>query len=189
VTPLEYRVDTALTQALRCVEHRVPSNTQLMHPGFVLALGLRYGLVEAAASHNLLENAQDSEHSAIRTATKEWNHSVAEHVRVHLAKKAPAFRLPLDEKYVGRLSESVLREYFSIYHRHCSLATSLEHLSRGFASKHHAEIGSGWPWYRFRRARTAFAGTTVESIRFASLFFDRRKADLEEVAEIALLGE
>jgi hypothetical protein len=189
VTPIEFRVDLAFVQALRCVEHRIPTDCRLQHSGFVLALGLRYGLAGAAATHQLLVSADESEVEAIRNATKDWEQLVSSHVRLNLIRRMPSGRLPVSHEQVGIYSGHAFREYFSSYHRHCALPMCLDEAARAFCTRHHAEIGKGWAWYRARRARTVFSATTAESIRFASLFYDRRKADLEEVPEIALLGE
>ncbi len=189
MTPIEYRVDHALMQALRCVEFRLPTNPLLQNPGYVNALALRYGLVGAAATHQLLVSADDSEVGPIQHASREWHRLVAGHVTVHLGHRIPSGRRPVDADQIGDLSGQALRAYLAVYHRDSALDECLDEAAKVYSARHHTEITKGWPWYRARRARNVFSTTTAESIRFASLFFDRRSANLEEVGEIALLGE
>jgi hypothetical protein len=189
MTPIEYRVDTAFLQALRCVEYRIPVDDRLQHSAFTLALGVRYGLVGAAATHQLLINADEFEIAAIRTAASDWDHLVSGHLRHHLLKKIKGPHNVLDAERVGKIAGEILRDYFASYPKHPALNLCLEATGKSFADKHHSEIGRGWAWFRMRKARSIFAVATAESVRFAILFFERRKVDLEEVAEIALLGE
>ena len=187
--PIDYRVDTAYMQALHCVEFRLPRDIKLPHDAYGLALGLRYGLIGAAATHQLLLSAGPDEEGAVRTAAAGWKDHVSEHLRSHLVPRLPARALPVDPEQVGDYAGSVMEIYLSIFHRACGLGVCLEEAGRAFASRHKPAIRRGWPWFRFRKAHEVFRHTTSESVRFAGLFFERRQADLEEVQEIALLGE
>jgi hypothetical protein len=150
---------------------------------------LRYGLVGAAATHQLLLSAGPDEEVAIRTAAGSWTNHVADHVRLHMAQRLPARALPIDPDQVGDLAESVVEIYLAVFHRACGLGVCLEESAHAFTSRHKASIRRGWSWFRYRKAHEVFRLTTIESVRYAGLFFERRQADLEEVPEIALLGE
>ena len=63
--PIEYRVDTAYMQALKCVEFRLPRDPRLPRDEYLLSLGLRYGLAGAAATHQLLLSAGEDDEEPV----------------------------------------------------------------------------------------------------------------------------
>ena len=189
MTPIEYRVDSAFLQALNCAEHRIPGDLRLRQPAFALAWGIRYGLLGAAATHELFATTDESDIGAVRRATKDWEHLVDTHVRLNMMRRIPVGRPRVDQEQVARYSDETFHEYLSGYCRGCSLHVCLEGVIHKVTSRYHTEVTRDWPWYRSPRARRIFSASNLESLRFALLFFDRRKAHLEEVPEIALLGE
>lgn len=189
MTPIEHRVDSAFLQALNCAEHRVPRDVRLQPPAFSLALGLRYGLLGAAATHELFTTTEESQMPALRSATKDWEHLVDTHVRLNMLRRMPEGRQSVDHELVARYSEAAFHEYLSGYFRGCSLSACLDSVVRILTGRYRVEVTKGWPWYQAMRAKRIFGGCSAESLRFALLFFERRKAQIQEVPEIALLGE
>jgi len=189
MTPIEYRVDSAFLQALNCAEHRIPRDLRLQQPAFELALGMRYGLLAAAATHELFDTTDESEMAAVRSATKDWERLVDSHVRLNMMRRMPSGRPKVDQERVAQYSDETFHQYLSGYRCGYSLLVCLEGVLRTVTGRYHAEITRGWPWYGLMGARRVFLASSTESIRFALLFFDRRKAHLDELPEIALLGE
>src|SRR5579871_5472227 len=102
MTPIEHRVDVAFLQALNCAEHRVPRDCRLQHPAFALAWGIRYGVLGAAATHELLTTTEDYEVGAVRSATKDWQRLVDSHVCLSKMTRTPAGRELVDHELVAK---------------------------------------------------------------------------------------
>jgi len=187
--PIEYRSDIEFIQAVRCVEYRLPPIGQLRKQGYVLTLGLRYGLVGIAATFHLLETASGEDERTVLNATKSYAQIVEDHVRFELLNRVP---LPVDLGFpvaIGRCAERPLRIALPLLQRLCPLETCLEEAAERYTSENIYGIKMNWPWYRRRAAIREFRSYTQESLSFALHFFERRQYDLEEVPEIALLGE
>jgi hypothetical protein len=58
-----------------------------------------------------------------------------------------------------------------------------------FFRVHRDEIMVGGHWFRKPRMLAQFKESAAQSMTYAMNFFDRQQAGLEEVREIALLGE
>jgi hypothetical protein len=187
--PIEYKADIEYIQALRCVEYRLPVVGKLQKQGYLLALGLRYGLVGIAATNHLLESATGEDERCVLNITRSWPRIVEDHVRYELLKRLP---FPCDIAIpvaVGRYSERALRLALPLLHRVSTLEKALQDTCDQFCSEHVAAIRMNWPWYLRRAAVREFNRCSKESLSFALHFSERRQYDLEEVPEIALLGE
>jgi hypothetical protein len=187
--PIDVRADTTFTQALRCVEYRLPSSTGYQPPGYVLALGVRYGLVGMAASHHLLITADDYEESGVMRMMDAWPNLVEDHVRWDMIQRLPFAGNSNVPHVIGRISALPLSAYVPLYRRICPLANALDLVCDAIIEENKAMIYEGWSWFRRKSAVKLFTATLRESSAFALNFFERRQADLDEVPEIALIGE
>ncbi|WP_144241179.1 hypothetical protein [Fimbriimonas ginsengisoli] len=174
---------------MRCVAYRLPKGNRLKETGILLTLGLRYGLVGAASVHHLLRCSRREEERQVMDSAATWPGIVAEHVR---SEAAPILGLPVSMEVgeqVGKWARYVLRVAVPLYHRLCPLEMSLSTAADDFVLDHSKEIRQGWNPFLVRRGDRLFRAEADRSINFAINFFERRQHDLEEVPEIALLGE
>jgi hypothetical protein len=187
--PIEYRTDIEYLQAVRCVEYRLPKPTHLRKQGYVLALGLRYGLMAIAATFHLLETASSEDERFVLSSTRSWPRIVEDHVRFELLSRVP-FQVDLIfPNAVSRCAERPLRIALPMLKQLSPLETCLEESAKKYISENMYGIKMNWPWYHKRAAVREFRRQTQESLTFALHFFERRQYDLDEVPEIALLGE
>jgi hypothetical protein len=187
--PIEYRSDIEYIRAVRCVEYRLPKQGQLRKQGFVLALGLRYGLMAIAATFYLLESASTEDERLVLNSAKAWPRIVEDHVRFELLNRIP-FQVDLMfPTAVSRCAERPLRIALPMLKQLTPLESCLEESMERFISENIYGIKMNWPWYRKRAAVREFRRYAHESLAFAVHFFERRQYDLDEVPEIALLGE
>lgn len=187
--PIEYRTDIEYIRAVRCVEYRMPKVGQLRKQGYVLSLGLRYGLMAIAATFHLLETANSEEEKLVLTSARAWPRIVEDHVRFELLSRIP-FQVDLMfPTAVSRCAERPLRLAIPMLKQLSPLETCLEESTERFIAENIYGIKMNWPWYRRRAAIREFRRQAQESLRFAVHFFERRQFDLDEVPEIALLGE
>ncbi len=187
--PIEYRSDIEFLQALRCVEYRLPRQGDLRKQGYILALGLRYGLVGIAATYHLLETASDDEERLVLASARGWPQIVEDHVRFELKSRIP---FPVDLSFpltVSRMAERPVRIAIPLLQRLCPLESCMHQATEQFISENLFGVRLHWPWFRKGAAVKLFRRHAQESAGFAVRFFQRRQCDLEEVPEIALLGE
>lgn len=187
--PIEEQADLAFLQALRAVEYRVPRDENLKRSAQVLALSLRYGLMGMAATHHLLSTSDPEDEFEILTLMDEYTCAIEDHVRFEVADRLPFTLSPGLPTMIGRLASEPLRDYIPLYRRFCPLNHALHVTSAIFSTQHRDAICEGWFWPIRSRAIPHFHRSVAESIVFAQLFFERRQADLDELPEIALIGE
>jgi hypothetical protein len=187
--PIDVRVDTTFSQALRCVEYRLPSPKGYRPPGYVFALGVRYGLMGMAASHHLLITADDFEEPGVVRMMDSWPNLVEDHVRWDMMERLPFSDGSNVPHLIGRISALPFAAYLPLYRRICPLNLALELVSEAIAEENKGMIYEGWSWFKRKAAMRLFKQTLQESACFAMNFFERRQADLDEVPEIALIGE
>jgi hypothetical protein len=187
--PIELRSDTAYLQALRCVEFRVPPLAKLQKQGYVLTLGLRYGLIGIAATFQLLETANSEDEKVVMDLARSWPRLVEDHVRFETHRQVP---FPCDAIFpvaVSRCAERPLRLALPLLRRLCPLDSCLAEATEQFIAENRYGIRLNWPLFRRRQALKEFRRHAELSTGYALHFFERRQYDLEEVPEIALLGE
>ena len=187
--PIEYRSDIEYIRAVRCVEYRLPKQGLLRKQGYVLTLGLRYGLMAIAATFHLLETASGEDERLVLSTAKAWPQIVEDHVRFELISRIP-FQVDLMFPCaVGRCAERPLRIALPLLKQLNPLEACLEAASEQFIAENIYGIKMGWPWYKRRAAVREYRRYAQESLTYALHFFERRQYDLDEVPEIALLGE
>ncbi len=187
--PIEFRADLEYLQALRCVEYRVPKMGSFKRPGYLAALSLRYGLVGIAATYHLLTTSCDEDERCVLNATRSWPRLVEDHIQYDLIDRLP---IPCDASLpveMGRMAERPLRLALPLLHRMNELEVCLREVSELYAAENANAIRRQWPWFRRRAPMQEFSRSAHESLRFALHFYERRQYDLQEVPEIALLGE
>jgi hypothetical protein len=187
--PIEERADLATMQALRCVQYRLPHPLGMKREGFILSLALRYGLVGAAAFHHLLITTEEKDEQEVLVMMECWADIVEDHAQWEIA---PRWPFPYDQgipEAIGSQAGNILRSFLPLYQRLYPLERSLHLLAADFTVTNRGLIEG--PWYKRgrRSAQHAFRAAAADSIHFAKGFFDRRQADLDEVPEIALIGE
>jgi hypothetical protein len=187
--PIYERADIAFMQALRCVEFRIPKIGRLKRPGYLVALGLRYGMAGVAASHHLLITADDDEEIELLDLIASYPRMVEDHVRWDVEHRLPIEESKMLPIYLARLSAHPLETYFPLYRRLCPLDYCLKSVAEAYVAEHESAIRDGWGFFQRGRAMREFSALAEQSAYYAKHFFERRQADLEEVPEIALIGE
>lgn len=186
--PIEERADVSFMQALKCVQYRLPSTYPSGSRSYSLSLGLRYGLIGVAASHHLLITADDEEELDVLAFMESWPDMVEDHVRWELMDRLPA-GVPVFPELIGSLSVQPLRVYLPLYRQLSPIDWALQRSCETYIEEHIDTIEEGWFWFQKRKSLRSFWDDAVQSACYARHFFDRRQADLEELPEIALIGE
>ena len=187
--PIEYQVDLEYLQALRCVEYRIPRCDSLQKPGYIATLGLRYGLIGAAATYHLLSSCSNDERPSVLAATRSWPRLVEDHICYELIDDVPISNDPTFPITVARFAERPILLALPLMDRFLTLNLCLEAVCHIYESEVEDQIYSQWPWYRRRSALVEYRKKTSQSLSYALHFYERRLYDLHEVPEIALLGE
>lgn len=187
--PIDQRIDQTFAQALKCVEFRLP-HVRHAGPQFSeLCLGLRYGLVGVAAAHHLLLTCNDRDSQELMPHLRSFGNVVADRVQAALGNRWP-FNPDRDFRFrIGELAREPLISFLPLFRRLCPLELCLSVVSSEFALVHGPVITAGRVLFGRRAALREFERISDESYGFALCFFERRQAGLEEVPEIALIGE
>jgi hypothetical protein len=187
--PIERVVDVSFSQALRCVEYRIPRQGELRRGAYLLSLGLRYGMVGVAAAHHLLTQAEPDEEPEILECLGQWPRHVEAHLRWEALDHLPIETTAAVPHIVSQYAQEAILHYVPLYRRLCPLDVALELVCEDYEQEFMPVIRDGWSWFRRRRAHETFRMFCRESRAYAMHFFERRQCNLEEVPEIALLGE
>jgi len=187
--PIQERAESALFQGLKCVQFRLLNRLPLKPVAYTHALGLRYGLIGTAAAFYALETADSQEERELRAIFQHWPAMVSDHFRMEVA-----YRLPFesDEETalsVGRLAGNPLRLGLALRRQFLPLQRVLDIAADRFHIDHKRDVLSDTWLLSRRRTMKEFRAATDESVQFSLAFFDRRRCGLEELSEIALLGE
>jgi len=187
--PIEYQVDIEYLQALRCVEYRIPKPGTFHKPGYVAALGLRYGLIGAAATCHLLSTCHIHEQTCVKDASRSWIRLVEDHICYELIDLIPFTNDPSFPVTVAQFADRPMRLALPLLDRFLSLKICLEEVSLIYESEVQSQIYAEWPWLKRKVAMSEYRKNAEDSLSYALHFFERRLYDLQEVPEIALLGE
>lgn len=187
--PIQERAETALSQALRCVQFRTPNRHGLKPRAYTCALGLRYGLIGAAAAYFTLEIADPHEERELKNVFRYWPLMVAEHYKTEIEGHTDTRLDEMAPANIARLSGSPLKVSLALSQQLLPLQRVLEIAAEVFLRDHRSEITSETIFFRRHRATEVFRQVSEQSIHYAMHFFERRRAGLDEVSEIALLGE
>ncbi len=187
--PIEYQADVEFTQALRCVEYRLPRGEGIRPRAYLATLALRYGLLGAAAAHYLLDSTDSCEEPFVLESVIAWPKMVAEHVSIELGG-----RIPYHDGYeatllLARWSKRPLQVTVPLYRRMYPLEVCLGAAIDDFAAEFEGTIGEGCLLWNKRKALRQFMVEAERSARYAMNFLERRQLGLDEVPEIALLDE
>jgi hypothetical protein len=187
--PIEHRTDVNFSQALRCVQFRTPKQGTMKRQAYVHAIALRYGLIGAAACHHLLLSSGDEDEGVILDAMAGWPLIVEKHFRWESMDSLPFLSSPLLPTVLGNQAYQPLVGYLHGYKRLMPLEDCLRFACESYIYDNIEDIRSGWNWFQMLKPIREFRKVADESIHFALAFFERRQLDLEEVREIAILGE
>jgi hypothetical protein len=189
VKPVHILTEQAFHQATICVEYRLASLASFPPAAYAHALGLRYGLAGMAAAHHLLLSADPREESRLESDLMSWQDAVAEHVRFEVAEKLPFETLAAFPTVVGRFANEPIYSYLTQHRRLLPFEYYLEIAVKEYEDSHRNYAAKGWPWWKRGAGRRLFHEESRRSLAYAEAFFRRRESGLEEVPEIALLGE
>jgi len=187
--PIRQRTDEAFSQALKCVGFRLPTDPELKPRAVQLALAERYGLIGVAAAHHLLTSSTEREEEQILVYLRGYGGVVEEHLRSELLDRLPFAPLPGLAQLIGMLAREPMIAYIPLYRRPCPLDLCLQTVSDEYFAAHREEIALGSNWFTRRSLYRQYKHVELQSLCYARGFFERRQAGLEEVKEIALLGE
>lgn len=187
--PIEDRAELVFWQALRCVEYRIPRHAGLRRSGVLLALGLRYGLVGAAAAHHLILTCTEAEAENLSDLFCAWPSMVEEHFRFDVRHRLPFPTSDAMPMLLGRLAKRPLQIHLSQHPELVPVRRCLEIVAEEFTREHEAALVADWPFFLRGRGRRLFEQVGRESLGYALRFYDRREYGLEEVPEIALIGD
>lgn len=187
--PIDERVDLVFLQALRCVEFRIPRDTGLKRPGEVLSLGLRYGLMGAAAAHYLILTSTEAEAEELGDLFTAWPAMVEDHVRWEVRHRLEFKASDAMPMLLGRLAKRPLQIHLSQHPELVPVRRCLEIAVEEYTREHDSTIVTGWPLYARRKARRQFDEVSRISLEYANRFYERRECSIDEIPEIALIGD
>ncbi|HWD37711.1 MAG TPA: hypothetical protein VG944_02600 [Fimbriimonas sp.] len=187
--PIEQKTETTLSQALKCAQFRMPLDARLRKRPLEMGIGLRYGLIGIAASHHVLLSCPDDQERALVRQLHGFSGQIEDHFRQVVIGKMPYGPDVEFPHRMGRIFERLLDCYLPLYHRLCPLDLCLSVICDDFTYSHRKEIAQGVPLLSRSAAKRTFHSLADQSFAYALTFFERRQAGIEEVAEIALLGE
>ncbi len=182
-------MDLVFWQALRCVEYRLPRQSELRRPGFLLALGLRYGLMGAAAAHHLILTATEAEAEDLGECFRTWPSMVEDHLRYEVRHRLPFATSDAMPMLLGRLAKRPLQIHLSQHPELVPVRRCLEIVVEEYTKEHEGALAADWPFFLRNRARRLFEDASRQSLGFALRFYERRECGIEEVPEIALIGD
>ncbi len=187
--PIEYLADVEFAQALRCVEYRLPNGDGMRSAAYLATLALRYGLMGAAATHHLLSSTDPDEEPYVLESVIAWPKMVAKHVAIELVHRLPHPNRNDASLLLAKWARRPLVITLPLYRRLYPLEVCLEAAIDDFISEFERTISEGCLLWNRRKAFHRFMDDACQSAQYAINFFERRQFGLEEVPEIALLGE
>jgi len=187
--PIQVRAELALVQGLRCVQYRPPNRFGFKPRAYACAVGLRYGLIGAAAATFSLEIADPVEERDLNSVFRYWPLMVAEHFKTEMSYRVAIQLDELAPATIARLSSAPLKLCLGLRKQFLPLSRILEIASEVFHRDHRNDVIADHWLFGKTHALKIFRDASQESIRFANCFFERQRAGLDEVSEIALLGE
>lgn len=186
---IEHLTEVDLTQALRCVEYRLPRSAGLKPGGMRLALGIRYGLIGAAAVCHLLSDAEIGEERALLRSSARWPKMVEEHARKDALHRMGLPPEPASAAQVAAWARRTMHAVVAAREGMYPIAETFRDATDLVIAENRRYIFEGWNILARRKADRVFRLACASSVMFAHSFFERRGYGLEEVPEIALLGE
>ncbi len=187
--PIDERLDLEFSQAILCVEYRIPKSTRLGRMGFLHTLALRYGMLGVAAAHNILSNSDRNERLAFVERLPAWSDFVEEHVRWEIGQKLPVSVNASTPSWVARQSAEPFHVYIAMQRRGYPLDECLRAVCEDYLLLARPAVRRELSMLKRRAAVTEFLLIADDSRRYAENFFERRLCDLDEVPEIALLDD
>lgn len=176
--------------ALRCVEYRVPKLHLLRTPAYLLSLALRYGLVGAAATHHLLLEARNEEEvQDVLDAVSRYPDMVEEHLVQFVEERLPVLIQPEAPYMIGRIAYRPLSLAVAGFEQFVPIEETLGKIARNFGQENRRAMFVRTPLFHRRRTLAEFQVVAEKSLTYALNFFERRQAELDEVPQIALIGE
>lgn len=186
-------IDTCLNevvrQALICVRYRIAPLRSMRPTGFVHAMGLRYGLLGAAA----VAYSTERSHPLDSMRAYEWSSGFRDLVQKEIvANTWPHFPITVRRRHIPQVAEiaqEVLHDALPLPLIPPDPARSLSGAVDRHMARHLREIRREWGFWKAEAGEEEFMAHAIASEAFALAFLNRQRHGLEEVAEIALLGE
>lgn len=186
---IQSKTQRALEQALDGASFHVPWSEASSAESWLALVGLRYGLFTCAAFHALLADAQSDDEIWVLDSLTEVAGPVAEHFTKHVLPHAPAGIDPSSAWRAGEMAQLVTDDYAPLFHRVPGLELALGLTTESFCEARMRSVLATYPVWQRLAAKKRFQGAVHASLRFAQSHYERRLLDLQEVPEIALLGE
>jgi hypothetical protein len=143
----------------------------------------------AAAAHHLILTSTESESEELGALFFSWPGMVEDHVRMDVRHRLPFVSSEAMPMLLGRLAKRPLQIHLSQHPELVPLQRCLEIVVEEFTREHDSAIISGWAFYARHRARRIFAEVGQESLAYARRFYERRECGVNEIAQIALIGD
>lgn len=176
--------------ALRCVEYRIPRPGTFRTPAYLLSLALRYGLVGAAATHHLLLDARDEDEvQDVLDAASSYPDMIEEHLVQFVEEKLPVRIQPEAPYMIGRIAYRPVSVTIAGFDKFVPLDVCLGRIGETFGRENRRALFVGTPLWQRRRTLAEFQVLAEKSVLYALNFFERRQAELDEVPQIAMIGD
>ncbi len=186
---IDSTIDSSFCSALTCAELRFPKAHTMPRVALDSSVSLRFGLLGIAASQFILKDVPVRDQPAIIPDLRFFGTMIAEQLErsrlsasAHIVSEhcvdncrnaySEMFDRYIELRQMNGPSELILAVLVEEFNRR-----SLQKFSRGFLRFWH------------RRTEREFKSQAQKSLQYALNFLERRRYGVEEVAEIALIGE
>jgi hypothetical protein len=154
-----------------------------------LTVCLRFGILGIGASHYVLKRASNSERISLLSELRRFGTMIREHLEENRISEYSHQISPGCSRQAQEIYGELFDRYVTLSNLNGPLDLVLSILVEEFVQKHSAQCGKRLILFRNRRLERAFDVQAQRSLQFALNFVERRSYDLEELPEIALIGE
>jgi hypothetical protein len=187
--PIDLTVDNSLSQALTCAEFRFPRGHRMPTVATDLTVALRFVLLGIGASHFVLRQAPRSENDRLVSELRYFGTMIAEQLELDRISNFACKISPDCPQKAREIYGELFDRYIFLSKLNGPLDLVLSILVEEFVNAHLQEFGRKFFVFRNLSLERAFDQEAQKSLRYTVNFVERRKLDLEELAEIALIGE
>jgi hypothetical protein len=176
-------------QALRCVAFRLPLDVPMSSAMVEGVLGLRYGLIGATAVFPMLQEGFDRQGDVPTYLATEFPAAVERHLLQEVDANLRKRGILVSSERIRDMVAFCMNVFLNAVERKMSLPNALAETADAFAEHYNRTIARGVPLWQRPGLKQKLDDQAKHTLRFCGNFFQRRLHDLEEVPEIALLGE
>jgi hypothetical protein len=189
--PIDFKIDSSLTQALTCGEYRFPKAGSMSPLSYDLSVSLRFALLGIAACHFALKDCPPQEQDEHFPELRFFGTMIREHLdqeRVLCVSIPPTFSNDSLELAQATFAE-IFDRYVELRTFRCPLDLAMNIIVEEFTERSKPYLKSKYRFWGSKKGLQAFQIESEKSHRFALNFYERRHYELEELPEIALIGE